>query len=130
MKIGDTKIIDSREDSTPASAWSEDLCLKRIDDVVFELFIGGYGVVAERSDFFDEETEEENIPEEIDGFPVQGVWEDYVLGGQIGMNESDGEVRFSVVDSNEVKDWLKSINWNEPDTIAAIKGALDGSEGG
>ena len=94
MEIGEIKILASREGASIASNWSEDLCLKRIDETVFELFVGGYEVVAEVSDFFDEETGDEEIPDEIDGYPVQGVVDGYITGGEIVKNEGDGEVIF------------------------------------
>ena len=59
FQTGEIRTISSREGSNPASTWGEDLCLKRISDNEFELFVGGYEVVAEVSDFFDEETGEE-----------------------------------------------------------------------
>ena len=124
MGIGDVIIITSREGSTPASAWSEDLCIKRIDDTQFELFVGGYGFLAETSDFYDEETEEEIIPDEIDGCPVLGIEDGYVIGGEILKNEGDGEVQFTNLDTDEVRDWLKSIKWDDVDTITKIKSAL------
>ena len=124
MEIGDIVIISSREGSTPASAWSEDLCIKKIDDTRFELFVGGYGFLAETSDFYDEETEEEIIPDEIDGYPVLGIKDGYVIGGKILKNEDDGEVQFTQFDTDDVRDWLKSIKWDDVDTVSSIKSAL------
>ena len=124
MNIGDIQIVASREGSTMASTWSEDLCLKKITNTKFELFIGGYEVVAEESDFFDEETGEEEVPDEIDGFPVRGIEDGYVIGGEILKNEDNGEIQFSIFDTKEVSDWLKSVKWDDVDTIQSVKIAL------
>ena len=124
FQTGEIRIISSREGSNPASTWGEDLCLKRISDNEFELFVGGYEVVAEVSDFFDEETGEEEVPEEIDGHPVQGIEDDYVIGGEILKNEDDGEVQFSDLETSEVKEWLASVNWGDATTLSAIQAAL------
>ena len=122
--IGATRIISSREGSSPASSWSEDLCLKRVSDTEFELFVGGYEVVAEVSDFFDEETGEEEVPEEIGGHPVRGIEDGYVIGGEILKNEDDGEVQFSDPEISEVKEWLASVDWNTEQVFLSIKTAI------
>ena len=95
MDAEEIKIIDSRECSTLASTWSEDLCLKRVSQTHFELFVGGYDVVGETSEFFDEETGEEEIPDEIGGYPVRGIEDGYVIGGEIVKNEEYGEFQSS-----------------------------------
>lgn len=123
MEIGDIKIIASRKGSTPASTWTEDLCLKKITNTEFELFVGGYEVVAEASDFYDEETEEDVIPDEINGYPVMGTIDGYVIGGEIVKNEDDGGVRFTEFETPEVGDWLKGIKWDDADTVTMIKNA-------
>ena len=122
--VGATRIISSRDGSSPASSWSEDLCLKRVSDTEFELFIGGYEFVAEVSDFFNEETEEEEVPEEIGGYPVQGIQEGYVIGGEILKNEGNGEVQFSDPEISEVKEWLASVDWNTEQVFSSIKTAI------
>lgn len=125
MEIGEILIISSREGSTPASVWSEDLCIKRIDDTQFELFVGGYEVLAETSDFYDEKTEEEIIPDTINGHLVQKVEDGCVFGGEIVKDETEGEVRFSSFDTDEVRVWLKEIKWDDTDTITEIKRILE-----
>jgi hypothetical protein len=124
MEVGDILIIASREGSTPASVWSEDLCIKRIDDTQFELFIGGYGFLAETSDFYNEKTEEEIIPDTINGHLVQKVEDGCVFGGEIIKDETEGEIRFTSVDTDGVRDWLKQIKWDDVETVTEIKRTL------
>ena len=125
MKIDEIKIIDSRECSTLASTWNEDLCLKRVSQTHFELFVGGYEVVGETSDFFDEETEEEEIPDEIGGYPVRGIEDGYVIGGEIVKNEEYGEVQFADLEAAEVLEWLTSVEWNTDQMFSSIQTAIN-----
>ena len=120
FQISEIKIIDSREGSSPASTWSEDLCLKRVSQTHFELFVGGYEVVGETSEFFDEETGEEEIPDEIGGYPVQGIEDGYVIGGEIVKNEEYGEFQFSDFKAADVRDWLASVNWEHAALLQEI----------
>jgi len=121
MDAGKIKIIDSREGSSLASTWSENLCLKRVSQTNFELFVGGYEVVGETSEFFDEKTGKEEIPDEIDGYPVQGVEDGYVIGGEIVKNEEYGELQFSDFKAADVRDWLASIDWNTDQVFLLIR---------
>jgi len=121
MDAGKIKIIDSREGSSLASTWSENLCLKRVSQTNFELFVGGYEVVGETSEFFDEKTGKEEIPDEIDGYPVQGVEDGYVIGGEIAKNEEYGELQFSDFKAADVRDWLASIDWNTDQVFLLIR---------
>ena len=121
FEVGQIKIIATREGSTPASTWSEDLCLKRVGQSHFALFVGGYEVIAETSDFFDEESGETEIPEEIGGYPVQGVEDGFVIGGEILKNEEYGEVQFSNLDLTEVIEWLESVQWSNEQILLSIR---------
>lgn len=124
MKIDEIKIIDSREGSSPASTWSEDLCLKRVSETHFELFVGGYEFVGETSEFFDEATGEEEIPHEIGGYPVRGVEGGYVIGGEIVKNEDGGEVQFLDLETPAVREWLASVEWNTDQLFPLIRTAI------
>lgn len=120
FQISEIKIIDSRECSTLASTWSEDLCLIRVSETHFEIFVGGYDVVGETSEFFDEETGEEEIPDEIGGYPVRGVEDGYVIGGEIVKNEEYGEFQFSDFKAADVRGWLASVNWEHAALLQEI----------
>jgi hypothetical protein len=127
LKIGSVQVIATRERSTMVSTWVEELCLEKISGTEFELFVGGYGVLAVASDFYNEDTEEEDIPNEIDGYPVKGVYDGVVVGGEIFKDERTGGVRFSEFDNPDVIGWLESVNWGDVDTMNATKSALNGS---
>jgi hypothetical protein len=123
MDVGEIKTIDTREGSSLASTWSEDLCLKRVSQTHFELFVGGYEVVGETSDFFDEETGDEEIPDEIGGYPVRGIEDGYVIGGEIIKNEEYGEVQFADLEAAEVQEWLTGVEWNTDQVFSLIRTA-------
>ena len=91
MKINEIEIIETILQSTMASTFTEYLCLEKINNNQFRLFVGGYEVIGEASDYYNEEDDEENIPEQIDGQTVQGVEDGCIIGGSILQNEDDGE---------------------------------------
>jgi hypothetical protein len=124
MDIGDTAVIATRERSTMVSTWVEGLCLKKIAQTKFELFVGGFVAVAEASDYLDDETGEEDIPDEIDGYPVRDVCDGVVVGGEIEKDPYDEGVNFTDFETTEVKEWLASINWDDPETVQTIKNIM------
>jgi hypothetical protein len=127
MDIRDTEVIATRERSTMISTWVEGLCLTKIDATEFGLFVGGFVPVAEASDYLDDETEEEHIPDEIGGYPVRGVHDGVVVGGEIEKDPYDGGVQFTDLETTEVKEWMTSIDWYDPETVQKIKKIMDNS---
>ena len=127
MRIGDTEVIVTRERSTMVSTWIEGLCLTKLDATEFGLFIGGFAPVAEASDYLDDETEEGDIPDEIDGYPVRGVYDGVVVGGEIEKDPNDEGVQFTDFETAEVKKWLESINWYDTETVQRINKIMNNS---
>jgi hypothetical protein len=82
MKTGDIKVIDERFVApSPAASWDEYLVLERLGDGKFDLAIRQYEVLAEASDYWDEEREDWSLPDQIEGEDVVRVEDDYVVGG-------------------------------------------------
>ena len=121
MKINEIEIIETIERSTMASTFTESLCLEKINNNQFRLFLGGYEVIGEVSDYFNEEDNEENIPEQIDGQTVQGVEDGYIIGGSILQNEGDGEVIFSSTTDENFKNWLEGVSFYNTKIIEKLK---------
>ena len=117
-------ILASREQSSMVSTWTEYLCLQRDDTKGYKLFTGQYEVLAEREHFFNEETGDYDIPDEIDGQVVDGVEDDYVVGGDLGYFDDEQAVSFTLSDCQAVADWLKTSGWSEKVDPATIRGAL------
>jgi hypothetical protein len=121
MDIGDTEVIATREHSTMVSTWVEGVCLTKNNATEFELFVGGFVPVAEASDYLDDETGEADTPYEIDGYPVRGVYDGVVVGGEIEKDPNDGGIRFTDFETAEVKEWMASINWDDSETVQKIQ---------
>ena len=112
MKVGELKVINSGEQSTMASTWTEYLCIEKLTKDDFELSIRSYEVLGEAIDYSDEDGEWD-LPDEIDGMKVMGLEDEYVVGGNLVLHSDDyGEVKFSDPKHRDVLDWLKSVGWD------------------
>ena len=121
LKINEIEIIETILHSTMASTFTEYLCLEKINNNQFRLFVGGYEVIGEASDYYNEEDDEENIPEQIDGQTVQGVEDGCIIGGSILQNEDDGEVIFSSTTDKDLKEWLERVSYYNTKIIEKLK---------
>ena len=117
-------IIASREQSSMVSTWTEYLCLQRDDDEGYKLFTGQYEALAEREQFFNEETGDYDIPDEIDGQVVVGVDDDYVVGGELGYFDDQQAVSFKSPGDGAVAEWLESSGWSDKVDPESIRAAL------
>ncbi len=121
MKIGDLQIIDEREQSNFASGcWDEYLCLTRVSKEEFELYIGGFQVLGQAEDYFNDDGDFD-IPDEIDGVSVIGPKNGSIIGGELVKSDGNyGEVKFSDPKHRDVLDWLKSVGWDNDNTRKEI----------
>jgi len=117
-------ILASREQSSMVSTWTEYLCLQRDHTGGYKLFTGQYEALAERERFFNEETGDYDIPDEIDGQVVIGVDDDYVVGGELAHFDDEQAVSFTSPGDQVVADWLRTSGWSEKVDPATIRGAL------
>jgi hypothetical protein len=113
-------ILASREQSSMVSTWTEYLCLQRDEAGGYKLFTGQYEALAEREQFFNEETGEYDIPDAIDGQVVVGVDDDYVVGGELGCFDDEQAVTFKSVDEEGVARWLEASGWSKSVDQATI----------
>ena len=118
------RVLAYREQSSIVSTWTEYLCLQRDEVGAFKLFTGQYEALAERTQFFNEETGEYDIPDEINGQAVVGVDDDYVVGGELGCFDDEQAVSFRSPDDHAVAEWLDSSGWSEKVDAALIHGAV------
>ncbi len=106
------------------SSWTEYLCLQRDEAGSFKLFTGQYEALAERDQFFNEETGEYDIPEEIDGKAVVGLDDDYVVGGDLGYFDDQQTISFKSPDDEALAKWLVSSGWSDKVDTVFIGGAV------
>ena len=118
------KILDTRSGSSMSDAFSESLCIERLSFKKYRLFLGGYEFLGEISDFVDEETGEENIPDMIGSEKVQDYDGQYIYGGSIVQNEDDGEVVFQDINAENLHNWLKNIEWHSTEVLSKIEHSI------
>jgi hypothetical protein len=121
--VDDVKIVDAREDSTPASSWREYLCVRRLPGGLYELSIRGFEYLGEYNDYADDEG---NIPEAIDGKTVVSVEDGCICGGDlVFINEDYADVvRFRDPGAPTVVAWLKSKRWSVETALQLLMAAL------
>jgi hypothetical protein len=124
MEIGETKIIEQREQSTRASCWKEFLVLKKLSDTEFMLDIRCWDYLGTIGDLGFEEDEDGEIivPAEINGKIIRNIDEDgFVFGGELVKNVGDpDEIKFTRSDIDKVLCWLESVKWNNADVMKAL----------
>jgi hypothetical protein len=113
------KIVETREGASPGSSWQDRLCLCLGDTKRYRLFIGGYAGLANACDYFNEDTNEYDLPSHIDGVEVVGIEDDVVVGGELTWIEEDETVEFDAVTEPQVAAWLKQFEWTS-ETVAAM----------
>jgi hypothetical protein len=117
-------IVASRQQSSMVSTWTEYLCLQRGGEGGYKLFTGQYEVLAERTRFFNEDTGEYDVPDEVKGQAVVGTEDDYVVGGELIYFDDLQAVSFSRCDEKTVADWIELSGWSDKADAALILRSL------
>jgi hypothetical protein len=117
-------ILAERESSGMTSTWDEFLCLALCDDQTVLLFTGRREALADASDFYDENEDEYDIPDEIDGKAVWGVKDGCVLGENIENYDEDA-LSLKSFDRDAVLRWLEKTDWQEDVSPAEVKKAFN-----
>ena len=117
-------VITSKEQSTPASTWTEYLCIHKAPDGRSCIDIRGYEVIGGSSEYEDDDG---NLPKTIGGLEVIGTEDGYVIVDNL-VPYSDGypEYRFENFDPEEFDELFFPENreWCGLDTRAEIIGTL------
>jgi hypothetical protein len=122
-------ILVSREQSSMVSTWKEYLCLQPDVARGYRLFTGQYEALADREQFFNDETGAYDLPDEIDGKAVAALEDDYVVGGELSCFDDEQSVLFKSPDDPAVAQWLESSGWSEMVNVGAIRAAIGGGGG-
>jgi len=114
-------ILDERRQSGRVSSWNEYLCLRRLSSNEFEISVCGYEILGERDAYYNEESDEFELPETIDGKPVVTIEDEWVVGGNL-VNHSDElmPLRFMAEEVDGLIVWLKDANWYSDAVIEKI----------
>jgi hypothetical protein len=112
MSSEEFAIIDERRQSGRVSSWNEYLCLQRLRINEFEISVCGYEILGERDAYYNEESDEFDLPETIDGKLVVAIEDEWVVGGSL-VNHSDElmPLRFGREEVDGLIVWLKDANW-------------------
>jgi len=115
-------ILDDRRQFGRVSSWHEYLCLQRLSSNEFEISVCGYEILGERDAYYNEESDEFELPETIDGKSVVAIEDEWVVGGYL-VNHSDElmPLRFRTEEIDDLIDWLKYAKWYSDDVIEKIR---------
>ena len=111
--------IDSRENSGHVDSWMEYLCLEKTSDGNFVLSIKSHVIIDSEyngeiiSQFYDEDTDEYNLPNEINGIKVLGWNAEFLLGVDLENNFQYTALELSKLDFEQsIRQWMNVINWD------------------
>ena len=123
--IGDLKIIAERERSGMASVWDEYLCLRKVSETEHELSVRAYEVLAESWDYYHEESEDYDLPDEINGKAVVGFVDEWIVGGSLNETEVFKSLVFRDLTHPDVTQWFDEVKWNTSAVMSALQSAVE-----
>lgn len=108
------------------SSWNEYLVLERGETKKYRLFTGRYEALAEIADYWNDETEDYEIPDQINGVAVVGQEDDYLVGGELSASETNEIIEFDSLNESLVKIWATMHRWDirkvKPSHLGALLG--------
>ena len=111
--------IDSRESSGHVDTWMEYLCLEKTSEDNFILTIKSHVIIDSEyngeiiSQFYDEDTDEYNLPNEINGIKVLGWNAEFLLGVDLENNFQYTRLELTKNDFEQsIRQWMNVINWD------------------
>ena len=115
-------IIDKSERTNMSGPPTQYLCFRKFSDTKFELSIRAYLILGEIKDYYDEDAASYFVPDEIDGWSVNGADGEYVIGHLL-VNQSDDilPIEFNSIDDPNVVGWLTYAKKYDDKIINDIK---------
>ena len=111
--------IDRRENSGHIDSWTEYLCLEKTSDGNFGLSIKSHVIIDSEyngetiSQFYDEDTGEYDLPDEINGTRVIGWNAEFLLGVDLENNFQYTTLELTKNNfEHSIREWIKEINWD------------------
>ena len=123
--IGDLKIIAERERSGMASVWDEYLCLRKVSETEHELSVRAYEILAEGWAYFDEESEDYDLPDEMNGKAIVGFVDEWIVGGSLIETEAFKSLAFSDLNHPKVTQWLEEAKWSTSKVTSELRSAVE-----
>jgi hypothetical protein len=104
------KVLDSRENSSMASTWTEYLRLRVTEPGTALLEVCMYEALAEAPDWSDDD-EGRVLPDEIDGKKVIGIDDDWIVGGDLCCIDDNKQLAFDKNNIEQALQWLTETRW-------------------
>jgi hypothetical protein len=104
--------IAEREESSMAACWNVYLSICPGDSGRYRIFNGRYEALAEREAYYNEDTEDFDIPDQINGVKVFGIEDDWIVGGDPTWINTADTVEFETIDSLSFREWLLANQWD------------------
>ena len=123
--IGDLKIIAERERSGMASVWDEYLCLRKVSETEYELSVRAYEIPAEGWAYYDEESEDYDLPDEINGKAIVGFVDEWIVGGSLIETEAFKSLIFSDLNHPKVMQWFEEVKWSTSAVMSELRTAVE-----
>jgi len=105
-----------------ASAWTEYLCLRTMQGGQSQLFQAQYEPLGSCENYFNEETQEYDLPHEINGQPVVGIEDEWVVGGSLEPFQEELAIEFTSFAEPKVASWLITYGWSDLVSLDTING--------
>lgn len=77
-------------------------------------------MLGDLSDYYDEDSEDYNYPDEVDGVEVVECVGDSIMGGDLTYYEADECCEFDAFEDERLKIWLKTSEWDKFITIEEV----------
>jgi hypothetical protein len=113
---GYPKLLDSRENSSMASTWTEYLRLSVTAPGNVLLEVCMYEALAEAPDWGGDD-EGPALPDEIGGKKVIGVDDDWIVGGDLCCIDVDKQLAFDKDGIDDAVQWLTADRWRVTDDV-------------
>lgn len=103
-------ILAEREIISMSATSTQYLTLRRSGNLL-QIFTGGYEGLGLREKFYNEETEDYELPLEIDGKKVVGIDDEVVFGGDLDFYNPEDVVEFNPGETEIWMNWLQRSGW-------------------
>ena len=116
-------VVGVREQSTMVSNWDEYLCFSISENSKYRLDLRQYENLASIYDYYDESTDEYELPDEIDGKSVLGQEDENLVGGDL-ICWRDESIEVADLNGFALRAWLKENDWPVSETINAVRALI------
>ena len=85
-----------------------------------------YEILAEGWAYFDEESEDYDLPDEMNGKAIVGFVDEWIVGGALIETEVFKSLTFSELNHPEVMQWYEEVKWTTSAVMLELRSAVEG----